>query len=146
MFNLKAKFIIAATVLVLGVSAANAQIADGTSIKINVPSSFVVRDVKFPAGVYTIERTPTTADSSSLLIIRGEGESMIFDTMVSSSNQASAKTQLVFDTVDGVNYLSEILVKGQTSKNELTKTKAQATRSADTVAIRYIITLTDTGF
>ncbi len=48
MFNLKAKFILAAAVLFIGgVSAANAQLVDGSSIKVAVPNSFVVRGETF---------------------------------------------------------------------------------------------------
>ncbi|MEQ1646316.1 MAG: hypothetical protein ABL959_22880, partial [Pyrinomonadaceae bacterium] len=59
MFNLKAKFMLAAAVLFIGgVSAANAQLVDGSAIKVAVPSSFVLRGETFEAGTYTIERTP----------------------------------------------------------------------------------------
>lgn len=147
MFNLKVKFLLAAAVLFIGgVSAANAQLVDGSVIKVSVPSSFVLRDATFPAGVYTIERTPTTADSPSLLIIRGESQSMIFDTMVASSNQEAANTQLIFDTIGGTNYLSAILVKGSTGKNEITHTKTETRKLAEGSVSRLILTITDTGF
>jgi len=147
MFNLKAKFMLAAAVLFIsGVSAANAQIADGSIITVNVPSSFVLRNETLPAGTYTIERTPSTADSPSFLILRGDHEAMVFDTIVAGTREAAANTQLVFDTVDGVNYLFEILVKGQTSKNEIAKTKAQKKMIAEGSASRYVITITNTGF
>lgn len=147
MFNLKAKFILAAAVLFIGgVSAANAQLVNGSSIKVNVPNSFVVRDETFEAGTYTIERTPSTADAPSLLIIRGEGETMVFDTIISNSNEAAGNTQLVFDTVGGTNYLSGIVVKGQTTKNEIAKTKTQKRMIANGEAVRTVITITNTGF
>ena len=94
MFNLKAKFMLAAAVLFIGgVSAANAQLVDGSSIKVSVPSSFVLRGETFEAGTYSIERTPITIDSPSLLILRGEGETMIFDTMISNSRTVAENTQ-----------------------------------------------------
>ena len=127
MLNLKANFMLVAAVLFIGgVSAANAQLVDGSSIKVSVPSSFVLRGETFEAGTYSIERTPITIDSPSLLILRGEGETMIFDTMISNSRTVAENTQLVFDTIDGTNYLKAILVKGETRKNEIAPSKAQA--------------------
>lgn len=147
MFDLKAKFILAAAFLFIGgVSAANAQLANGSVVKVNVPSSFVLRDETFPAGTYTIERTPSTADSPSLLVLRGEGETIVFDTIIARSNDAAANTQLVFDTVGGTNYLAAIVIKGQTVRNEIAKSKAQAQSIAEGVSIRFILTITDTGF
>lgn len=147
MFDLKAKFILAAAFLFIGgVSAANAQLANGSVVKVNVSSSFVLRDETFPAGTYTIERTPSTADSPSLLVLRGEGETIVFDTIIARSNDAAANTQLVFDTVGGTNYLAAIVIKGQTARNEIAKSKAQAQSIAEGVSSRIILTITDTGF
>ena len=141
MFNLTTKFILAASILILGgFSAVSAQITNGSVIKVSVPSSFVVKDETLPAGVYTIERTPSTVDSSSLLIIRGDnGKAMIFDTMIGETNYAAKATELVFETVDGINFLSRIVVKGQTTVNELPKTKAQTRKGA-------VVEITNTGF
>lgn len=145
MFNLKAKFMLFAAVLFIGgVSAASAQISNGSTIKVNVPSDFVLKGATFSAGNYVIERTPNTADAPSFLIIRGENEAMVFDTMIANSKEAADDTQLVFDTVDGVNYLSAIVVKGQTARNEIAKSKAQ--KSGEGVAGRYVVTISNTGF
>lgn len=148
MFNIKAKSLLATAVLFLGgVVAANGQIADGSIITVSVPNSFVVKDTTFDAGVYTIERTPNTSDSPSLLILRGENDAIVFDTVVSNSKEAAATTQLVFDTVGNTNFLSQILVKGSASKNELMKTKAQkkAINESSSVKTTYL-TITNTGF
>lgn len=147
MFNLKAKSLLATAVLFLGgVVAANAQIGNGSIITVSVPNAFVVRDSTFEAGVYTIERTPNTSDSPSLLILRGNGDAIVFDTVISSTNEASATTQLVFDTIGDTNFLSEILVKGSASKNELTKTKAQKKAMGEISFVRNYLTITNTGF
>lgn len=148
MFNLKSKLFLAASVLILsGFSAANAQIADGTSIKVNVPSAFVLKDESFDAGVYTFERTPTTADSPSLMVIRGEnGESMIFDTMSGRTQRDAGSTQLVFDTVGGTTYLTGIIVKGQSGMTEIVKTKRHAEKlSTENVSKRVYLTITETS-
>ena len=147
MFNLKAKFILAAAVLFIGgVSAANAQLVDGSSIKVAVPNSFVLRGETFKAGTYTIERTPNTADSPSLLILRGEGETMVFDTMVSGINTVADTTKLVFDTVDGTSYLRSILVRGQNVKNDIARSKAQARAIANGVSVTETVVIANTGF
>ncbi len=147
MFNLKTKFMLAAAVLFLGgVSAANAQLVNGSTINVAVANPFVLRDKTFEAGVYTIERTPNTTDSPSLLIIRGEGETMIFDTMVGRANEVGENTQLVFETVGGTNYLSAIVVKGSTTKNEIARSRAQARAIADGVSVSQTVTIANTGF
>ena len=145
MFNLKT--LVAVAVLVLGgISAANAQLANGSAIKIAVPSSFVLRGETFMAGTYTIERTASTADSSSLLVLRGEGETMVFDTIVGRSHEAAENTQLVFETIGGTNYLSAIVVKGTTTKNEIARSKAQARAIADGVSVTQTVMIANTGF
>lgn len=146
MFNLKTKLFLVASVLVLsGFSAANAQIADGTSIKVTVPTAFTLKDESFEAGVYTIERTPNTADSPSLLIIRdADGDAMIFDTMSSRAGAEAKATQLIFDTVGNTTYLTGIVVKGQSGKTEIVKTRKQADKMAtETVSKRTYLTITD---
>jgi len=147
MFNLKAKFMLAAAVLFIGgVSVAKAQLVDGSSIKVSVPNSFVLRGETFEAGTYTIERTPSTVDSPSLLVIRGEGETMIFDTIVDRTNETAKNTQLVFETIGGTNYLSAIVVKGQTTKNEIARSNAQARAIADGVSVTQTVMIANTGF
>lgn len=146
MFNLKSKIMLAAAVLFIGgVSAANAQVSNGSIIKVSVPSEFVVRDATLPAGEYTIERTPNIADSPSLLILRGEGEAIVFDTMVKSSTSVADTTELVFDTVAGVNYLSAILVRGESGSNQVPKTKAQRKQIESAADGRQVVTITDAG-
>ena len=119
------KLILAALVLSVGAIAdVSAQVVPGTVLKFFVGSDFVVNGTTFPAGEYTVERTPNTADSPSLLILRGEN-SMIFDTMIADSRVVADRTELVFENVDGINYLSAITVAGQTSRNELLSAKSQ---------------------
>lgn len=147
MFNLKSKFMLAAALLFLGgVSAANAQLVNGSTINVAVSSPFVLRDKTFDAGVYTIERTPSTIDSPSLLILRGEGETMVFDTILGRSEVAVDNTQLVFETIGGTNYLSAIVVKGNTTKNEIARSKAQARAIADGVSVSQTVMIANTGF
>lgn len=105
-----------------GVVAANANVSAGSVLKFSVAEPFVINGKSFQPGIYTVEQTPVTADSSSILIIRGEGTSMVFDTMIAGTLAAAEDTELVFESVDGVNYLKAIAVKGSASRNELVTT------------------------
>lgn len=119
------KLMVAALVLTFGaIAGVDAQVEPGTVLKFFVANDFVVNGTSFPAGEYTVERTPNSNDAPSLLIIRGE-KSMIFDTMIADSRVASDRTELIFENFDGVNYLSAITVAGQTSRNELGSAKSQ---------------------
>ena len=144
MRNFKSLFA-AAILFLAGVTAANAQIADGGRISVSVPNEVVLRDKTFPAGTYTIARTPATTDSASLLIIRGENEAMIFDTIKGESARPAGATQLVFDNVDGTSYLTGIVVRGETAKNEILKTKRQKQALSAGTASRTYLTVTNTG-
>jgi len=116
---------VAALVLSIGAIAnVRAQVEPGTTLRFFVASDFVVNGTSFPAGEYTVERTPSTADAPSLLILRGE-KSMIFDTMIADSREVADRTELIFENVNGVNYLSAIVVEGSTSRNELPSAKSQ---------------------
>lgn len=125
MIKINVKLMFAALVLSIGaISMTNAQVEPGTTLSFFVGSDFVVNGESFSAGEYTIERTPTTSDAPSMLILRGE-KSIIFDTMVSDSRETADRTELIFENVDGVNYLSAIVVEGHTSRNELLSAKGQ---------------------
>ncbi|CAN5336482.1 hypothetical protein BH10ACI2_BH10ACI2_18370 [soil metagenome] len=147
MFNLTTKIVLAASIFIVGgVSAANAQITNNSSIKATVASSFVIKDQTFPAGIYTIERTPSTIDSPSLLVIRGDnGDAMIFDTIIGQSNETANSTDLVFETAGGTCYLSRIVIKGQTAVNDIPKTKNQISKIAADAANRQVLTIANTG-
>jgi len=113
MLNLKTKIFLMFSFLVLGgVSAANAQLSPDIALKFDISHSFIVNETTFPAGHYTITRTSRT-NSSSLMTLRGEnGESMIFDTITTSTAKAPADTQLIFSEVDGKQFLSSIWMRG----------------------------------
>lgn len=147
MFNLKVKFMLAAAVLFIGgVSAANAQLVMGGVIKAKIPNAFVLRDETYPAGTYTIERTQSIVDSSSLMVLRGEKTAVIFDTMYKESNTAAEDTALVFDNVDGVDYLARIIIAGDTVSIEIPQTKAERKIIAKGSNVQHIILSDTTGF
>jgi hypothetical protein len=128
MIKFKSKFAAAAALLVLSIGAfqmVGAQVEQGTSLRFFVESDFVINGETFPAGEYTIQRTPNTSDAPSVLMIRG-ANSMIFDTAVSDSRVTADRTELLFENLDGVNYLSAIVVEGHTQRNELLSARVQA--------------------
>src|SRR5438445_12337860 len=127
MSNFTAKFLLAVAVLVFGgISAANAQVTSGMTLRVDIPNSFVVDNHTYPAGDYTISRTVGTNNPPSLLVLRGpEGIAAIFDTIQTEIANAAPHTQLVFDKVGGQYFLSKIFVKGETEGNEVTRTKSE---------------------
>lgn len=149
MFNLTTKFLLVASFLILGgVSAANAQIANGSVLNVDIPTSFTVKDKTFAAGRYSIERTPSTIDSGSLLILRSEGgNGIVFDTTQAKLAKAASETELVFDGASGSNFLSRIVFKGHETAIELPKTRAQRQAlSQGTATVLRVVMTTDTGF
>ena len=130
----------AAVLCLAGVTAASAQFNFGSRLKVNIPSEFVIGDKQFPAGDYTISPTPSTTDSSSTLILRGENRSMIFTMMPNELANAATDTQLVFTVVDGTPFLSKILIKGETTGGEVPMGKMEkrmiaANKHADQMVI-----------
>ncbi len=148
MFNLTTKFFLVASFLVLGgVSVASAQMADGSTLRVNVPNSFTVKDKTFEAGSYTIERTPSTIDSKSLLILRNDrGDGIIFDTIAATLGKAANDTELFFEGPAGNGFLSKIVFKGETAAIEIPKTKAQRELSARGTKVMRAELTQDTGF
>jgi hypothetical protein len=138
MSNFRAKFILVISLIVLGgVPAADAQ-ANGAAIKANIQFDFVLRDKTYPAGEYTIQRSHSSIDSPSLLVLRGENESAIFDTITSISSNRATSTQLVFENADGVYFLSKIRVKGSDTGSEVIRTKSESRQIAKATSKKSI--------
>lgn len=129
----------AAVLCLAGVTAASAQFNFGSRLKVNIPNEFVIGDKLFPAGNYTIAPTPSTTDSSSTLILRGEKQSMIFSMMPNELANAATDTQLVFNVVDGTPFLSKIVIKGETTGGEIPMGKMEKRLIADNVHTEQIV-------
>ena len=142
MSNVKAVFL-AAILILGGVTVANAQLVNGSVMRVNIPTSFVIRDRPFPAGNYTIERTPITNDSPSLMILRGMGESVVFDTFASRPSRNLDNSQLIFDIVGNTRHLSRIEVKGSDVAIALRPSRSVRELRAST---RRVVVPVDTGF
>lgn len=122
--NFITKSLLVVSFLVLGgIASANAQ-APGTAIKFNAENSFALRGKVFPAGEYTITRTSGLTGSDSL-VLRGEGGSAIFNTTPTSSATAAEDTQVLFEKIDGVNFLSQIRVRGESAGKSIPISKAE---------------------
>jgi hypothetical protein len=135
----------AVAVLVLGgFGAANAQLTD-TAIKVNIPETFVIRGKVFQAGDYTIKRTDSTIDSPSLLLLQGDGGSVIFDTYATTSATAAKETKLVFEKAGDKLYLSGIWLKGDTVGNQVVGAKSEASSVAK-ITVKTGDVTTTTGF
>lgn len=147
MFNLKLKFMLAVAILIVGgVSAASAQLVGGTALKFSVATPFVLKDKSFPAGNYTIERTPSSIDAPSLLILRGDHrEAMIFDTVASQSAKVADNTELVFDAIGGTNFLTEIRIEGDDVTIEIPKTKRQIQSIAQVSPAEHVLLTKNRG-
>jgi len=129
MSNLTTKLLLAIFTILGGLVAANAQVP-GSGLKINAPEPFAVRGKILPAGDYTISRTPGTASSASLLVIRGQHDSVIFDTVPSTSLDAAKETQVQFKDIDGQLFLSKIVFQGETLGKEIVITDNEVRRLA----------------
>lgn len=126
MLNTTKLFILAIVIVIGGIVAANAQVAPQSTIKTNVPFSFVVNGKTFKAGTYTFGRLNTGGggDSSQLVMRGSHGETAILDTIQKSSTDAVSKTHLVFEKVAGQYVLTQIWGAGDTEGSELTTSGA----------------------
>ena len=127
MLNKTKLFVLAAAIMLGGLSVANAQVAPQSAIKTNVPFAFVVNGKTFEAGTYTFSRLDTSGGSdSSQLVMRGpKGETAILDTVQTIAPMAPSKTHLFFENVCGQRFLSQIWGAGNEEGSEITKSNAQ---------------------
>jgi hypothetical protein len=133
MLNKTKLFVLAAAIMLGGLTVANAQVNPQSEIKTNVPFSFVVNGKTFKAGTYTFGRLDTSGGSdSSQLVMRGpKGETAIIDTIKTVASETTSKTHLVFEKIGGQNFLSQIWGAGDMEGSEITKTNAQAKAIAE---------------
>lgn len=142
MLSLKLRSLVFVCLLtVAGVTAANAQLALGSSLKVNIPTSFIVNDKVMPAGEYSISRSPL---ARSIFILRGDKNSVFFRTQVSSLRDSSTETNIVLEKVGDSLYLSQINLTGTPAIN-IEKTKAQREALARSTTSKQTVAL-ETGF
>src|SRR5881394_1938473 len=107
MLNKTKLFVLAAAIVLGGLSVANAQVGPQSSIKTSVPFSFVVNGKTFQAGTYTFSRLDTSGGGDSKqLVMRGtKGETAILETIQTVAVKTPSKTNLVFENVAGQHVL-----------------------------------------
>lgn len=115
--------------LVIGLSAVmttNAQIDSGTTLEVNIPHSFIVRDTTLPAGKYTV-RVADDYSELNVLEIRSVDRraAVLFDTESVQLNGPARNTELVFDKIGDNYFLSQVFLDGDESGNQLQKSRMQ---------------------
>jgi hypothetical protein len=107
--------------LLLAVSAAQAQ---EMRVKANIPFDFAVGTQILPAGEYTLV---TEGSSSDAVGIRSDdSKSAILSlTQACSSSRRSDKTKLVFHTLAGRYFLSQVWMQGNDRGQEIPQSKAE---------------------
>jgi hypothetical protein len=98
----------AAAILVVGVSRARADEVVVTNLK--VPFSFMVGDVRLPAGDYTVREA--SMDEDVLAIVSADGHHFALASTIPGTPDRDDKTQLVFQKFDNDYFLSRIAHEG----------------------------------
>ena len=115
--------------LMIGLSAVmttNAQIDSGTTLEVNIPHSFIVRDTTLPAGKYTVRVVDDYADLNVLEIRSVDRRAaVLFDTESVQLNGPAGDTELVFDKIGDDYFLSRVFLRGDNSGNQLLKSRMQ---------------------
>jgi hypothetical protein len=107
--------------LLLAVSAAQAQ---ETRVKANIPFDFVVGNKVLPAGEYMVVSEGST---NHVIVIRSDDtkSAILSLTLSCSSLNPSDKTKLVFHTLAGRYFLSQVWMQGNDRGQELQKSSAE---------------------
>ena len=125
MLNKTKLVVLAAAIMLGGLTVANGQVAPQSQIKTDVPFSFVVNGKTYPAGSYSFGRLNTSSDASQIVMRGGKGEPVILDTLPTISAEAPSETHLVFEKVAGQYFLSQIWGKGDIEGSSLLNTKSE---------------------
>ena len=113
MLNTSIKIFLAGAILLIGITAASAQVDPQSKIQTNVPFSFVVDGKTYPAGTYSFGRLDTNGGDSSQLVMYGpKGSQAILNTTPTIAATEAKDTHLVFQKVAGQYFLSEIWGQG----------------------------------
>ena len=119
-------FVLAAAVMLGGLSVVNAQVAPQSAITMNIPFSFVVDGKTFKAGTYSFSRLDVNGggDSSQLIMRGSKGQTAILETIKTIASKTPSKTNLVFTKVAGQNVLTQIWGAGDDEGCQITTSKA----------------------
>lgn len=107
--------------MLLVVSAAQAQ---ETHVKANIPFDFVVGKQTLPAGEYMLAGAGNS--NQAILIRSNDGKTANFATTSScTSSSPSESTKLIFHTLGGRYFLSQIWTEGYSSGRQLRKSEIE---------------------
>src|SRR5262245_11274661 len=96
----------------IGASTASAQLGQG-ALRFQVPFNFMVENTMFPTGEYRIRRMGIT-DPAHMLMIQGPyGKTIMFSTIPHESAYGYRDSAITLRRVDGLYYLSRIMIEGQ---------------------------------
>ncbi len=113
---MKKQVLTAAGACVVAVALASSLAWAGNAAKVDIPFSFVVRDVvkdnTMPAGGYEIR--PDTASTTRLVIRSNDGtHSMVVSVIERLAATGATQPKIIFDKIGNTNYLSEIHIPGE---------------------------------
>ena len=126
MLNTTVKIFLAGAILLIGITAASAQVDPQSKITTNVPFSFVVDGKTYPAGTYSFARLDTNGGDTSQLVMSGPKDSQtILSTIPTVAANEAKDTHLVFEKVAGQYFLTQIWGKGDAEGARLIETSAE---------------------
>jgi len=123
--------------MILTVAAAvNAQLGQ-YSLKFAVPFNFMVENTMFPAGEYRIRRMSGIRDPAHMLMIQGpSGRTIMFSTIPHESAFGYRDSAVTLQRVDGLYYLSRIMIEGELRGYEIPASRHRRDWTARVVTIR----------
>ena len=121
--------------LLLAVSATQAQ---ESRVKALIPFNFVVGNQVLPAGEYVI--TPGGGGRQAIWIRSDEdGKTMVMNTFACDAGAPSRSTKLVFHTMAGQYFLSQIWAQGYAQGRELPKSKSEERLAKNNVEGEFVL-------
>ncbi len=111
--------------LLVVTAAANAQ---GTTVRANIPFSFVVGNQPLPAGEYEIKRM---LGNDILAIQDSEGNRAVALTLACESSAPSEKTELVFHRVGPYYFLWQVRTEGSSYGRQFQKGRMEAEEASN---------------
>ena len=135
MLNTSIKIFLAGAILLVGITAASAQVDPQSKITTNVPFSFVVDGKTYPAGTYSFGRLDTNGGDSSQLVMYGPKDSQaILNTTPTIAATEAKDTHLVFEKVAGQYFLTQIWGQGDAQGAKLITSDEQKKAIAEAAA------------
>lgn len=128
----KQAYIVIAMIALVGSMAitATAQTSSRTSVIVNIPFEFNVREKVMPAGDYTVTHINPASDRVVLQLRSKNGESSAMIQMDSRRDKAQSHSTLLFRRYGSKYFFAELWVEGE--GNGLRASKCRAERAAAT--------------